>query len=102
MNEFAMLAIALLAGVLLGLFFYGGLWWTIRKSFSSTQPAGWLFGSFFLRTFVTVGGFYVVLKGGWQCLAVCLVGFLIARTLVVQFSRAPSETDYERAGQRAP
>ena len=35
MNEFLILAVALAAGLLLGAFFFGGLWWTVRKGASS-------------------------------------------------------------------
>ena len=45
MNETLSLVLALVAGVLLGAIFFGGLWWTVRKGVSSKQPALWFFGS---------------------------------------------------------
>jgi hypothetical protein len=36
MNEILGLMPALIAGVLLGAMFFGGLWWTVRKGVSST------------------------------------------------------------------
>ena len=56
MNEVLLLALALSAGVLLGGIFFGGLWWTVRKGVSSTQPALWFFGSLLLRMSVTLTG----------------------------------------------
>ena len=41
MNESLTLALAWVAGVLLGAIFFGGLWWTVRKGVSSQQPALW-------------------------------------------------------------
>ena len=37
MNEPLSLASALVAGVLLGAFFFGGLWWTVREGLSSKR-----------------------------------------------------------------
>ena len=55
--------LTLVAGVcwrawLLGALFFGGLWWTVRKGVSSTQPALWFFGSLLLRTSIALAGFY--------------------------------------------
>ena len=55
MNETLGLALALVAGVLLGAFFFGGLWWTVRKGVSSERPALWFFGSLLLRMSVDPG-----------------------------------------------
>ena len=49
MNELLTLALALVAGLLLGAIFFGGLWWTVRKGISSKQPALWFLGSLLLR-----------------------------------------------------
>ena len=35
------LALALLAGGVLGSFFFGGLWWTVQKGVASERPAIW-------------------------------------------------------------
>lgn len=91
MTEILKLIVALPAGVLLGVFFFGGLWWTINRSLAAAQPAILIMGSFLLRTVVTVGGFYVALLGGWQSLVTCMVGFLIARVVVTRMVRAPGE-----------
>ena len=59
MNEPLGLASALVAGVLLGAFFFGGLWWTVRKGLSSNRAALWFLGSLLLRMSVTLTGFYL-------------------------------------------
>ncbi|MDH4194979.1 MAG: ATP synthase subunit I, partial [Nitrospirota bacterium] len=78
MNEILGLMPALIAGVLLGAMFFGGLWWTVRKGVSSTRPARWFFGSLLLRTSITLAGFYVVSDGHWMRLLACLLGFTLA------------------------
>ena len=76
MSELFSVILVLLAGVLLGTLFFGGLWWTVQKVVSSTQPALLLVCSLVLRTIVTVAGFYFVSRGDWRRLLSCVLGFL--------------------------
>ncbi|MDI1253675.1 ATP synthase subunit I [Thermomonas sp.] len=78
------LVLAVLAGVVLGAFFFGGLWWTVNRSMVSPQPALLILVSFLLRSVVAVGGFYLALQGGWQPLLACMGGFLVARALLTR------------------
>lgn len=91
MTEAISLVLAVLAGVVLGAFFFGGLWWTVNRSMVSAQPALLILGSFLLRSVVVVGGFYLALQGGWKCLVACLAGFLVSRALLTRIigKRAP-------------
>ena len=89
MNDMAMLALSGGAGVLLGAIFFGGLWWTVRRSLSSKQPALWLLGSFLLRTSLILTGFYFVAGGYWARLSACLLGFVAGRLLVTRLAHAP-------------
>jgi F1F0 ATPase subunit 2 len=87
MNEILHVLPALIAGMLLGAMFFGGLWWTVRKGVSSTRPGFWFFGSLLLRTSMTLVGFYVVSDGHWERLLVCLLGFTIARLIATRLTR---------------
>lgn len=91
MNETLALVMAWIAGGALGALFFGGLWWTVRKSLASTKPALWMFGSLLLRMGVTMTGFYFVGGGDWQRLLSCLVGFIMARQLVTRLTRLTEE-----------
>jgi F1F0 ATPase subunit 2 len=92
MSEHLDLALALFAGALFGVVFFGGLWWTVQKGVSSERPALWFLGSLLLRTALILAGFYVVAQGHWSRLVACLLGFLIARVIVVKrLTRAPLE-----------
>jgi len=82
---------AWVAGGVLGVVFFGGLWWTVRKSLSAAKPALWVLGSLLLRMGATMAGFYVVSGGDWQRLLSCLVGFVMARQLVTRLTRLPEE-----------
>lgn len=91
MNEILNLVLALLSGFLLGAFFFGGLWWTVRKGLSSGRPALWFLGSMLLRTGISVAGFYFASGGQWDRLIVCLLGFFIMRHIVTRLTGLPEE-----------
>lgn len=88
MSEMTALALvlALLGGAVLGVMFFGGLWWTIRLGVRSTAPARWFLGSLVLRMGVAVGGMALFSHRDWRQLIVCLLGFLLARWWVVRSS----------------
>ncbi len=92
MIEALRLAAALAVGILLGAVFFGGLWWTVFKSFSSKQPAAWFLSSLLLRTGFVLTGFYFAARGGWKSLLVCLLGFVAARMMVIRVTRVLEET----------
>ena len=94
MNETTILAAALAAGVLIGAIFFGVLWWTVRRGVTAKNPALWFLGSSLLRTSVALTGFYFVAHGDWKKLLFCLLGFLIARVIVLRFTRSNKETNH--------
>jgi F1F0 ATPase subunit 2 len=83
-SEIVTLALAWIAGVLLGGVFFGGLWWTVRKALYSPLPAVWFLGSLLLRMGITLAGFYLVGQGDWRRLVTCLAGFVMARLVVMR------------------
>jgi F1F0 ATPase subunit 2 len=84
------LLLAWLAGGALGAFFFGGLWWTVRKGLDASNPALWILLSVLLRTGVALTGFYFVAGADWQRLLACLVGFMMARQIVMRLTREVS------------
>ena len=91
MNETLSLVLALVTGVLLGAIFFGGLLWTVRKGVLSKRPALWFFGSLLLRTSIALAGFYFIGRGHWKRLLVCLLGFVMARFIVIRLTGPPVE-----------
>ena len=105
MNDIPFLALAFIAGASLGAFFFGGLWWTIQKGVSSESPAIWFLVSLLLRTGVVLVGFYFIAQAHWSRLAACLLGFVVARFVVVRrLERLPAEepTRSEKETSLAP
>ena len=86
MSDGLLYALALLAGIVLGTIFFGGLWWTVLKALSARRPALWFISSMLLRTGITLAGFYVVSAGDWKRLLVCLLGFVVARLIVTRLT----------------
>lgn len=76
-------ALAWVAGVGLGLFYFGGLWLTIRRLPTCRWPAPLLAASFVGRTAVVLVGFYFVMGGRWERIVASLLGFVMARHLLI-------------------
>lgn len=84
------LLLACTAGGVLGLLFFGGLWWTLRRAFDSPRPALWVGASLLLRIACVAAGFVLVSAGDWRRMLSCLLGFWAARWLVVRLTGRPS------------
>ncbi len=82
---------AALAGLALGGFFFGSLWWAVRRTLSATAATPSVLshlGILVLRLAITLLGFYAVGAGHWQRLLACLAGFLVARMVVTRLTQA--------------
>jgi F1F0 ATPase subunit 2 len=99
MTDYCSLALAgaLLAGVTLGTIFFGGLWWTVRRGAVSPTPTRWFLGSLVLRSAIVVAGFYAVGAGQPLRLGMCLLGFVLARAIVMRTTR-PRSTVVAKVG----
>lgn len=75
---------ALFMGTGLGLFYFGGLWLTVKRLSQSSQPALLSLASFFVRTAVALSGFYYVMEGRLALLLAAMTGFLIIRFFLVR------------------
>ena len=94
MNETLTLVLASVAGILLGALFFGGLWWTVQKGVSSKRSALWFLGSLLLRMSIALAGIYFVSGGHWERLLACLIGFIMARLIILRLTRAANKPPY--------
>jgi len=100
MNEISVLLLAAAGGGLLGLFYFGGLRWTLRKCLDSRSAALWLSGSFLLRTAACLYGFYWIGAADLGRILACLAGFIVARSVLTRLPGAARAAD-DSAAQAA-
>ncbi len=79
------------AGAGLGAFFYGGLWWTVKKLPQVRHPAVWMLASFAARTVVTVTGLFWLMAEDWRRLLVAVAGFVTARVIGMAMAKKKPE-----------
>ena len=99
MNEYLWLLLTGIGGIVLGSIFFGGLWWTVCRGMSSRQPALWFPVSRLLRIGIVLTGFYLIGQGRWERLTACLLGFIVARMLVVRLARYVSDHNGDTSGK---
>ena len=86
-SELITLAARFAGGITIGLFFFGGLAWTVRRLPGARHPAVLVLTSFVVRMSVTVAG--LALLGGrkWQHYLAAMVGFVFAKLTAVTLQR---------------
>lgn len=76
------LILILLAGLGLGILFYGGLWMTVRALPGSRHPTVLALASFWGRTALVIAGLLLAMAHRWQNAIAFLLGFVLARVLL--------------------
>ncbi len=100
MIEFLRYTWILGAGVAIGVFFFGGLWWTVHRAVALPIPGLWFLGSSILRTGFTLVAFWLVTDGNWRRMIACLAGFVAARLAVTWLTRVGPEPTVVRVPAR--
>ena len=91
MSEPIPLVLAFAAGLGLALFYFGGLWLTVRWLPTTRWPVLLTLGSLLGRMGVVMVGFYLIMAGHWERLVACVIGFTLMRFVVVARTR-PADT----------
>jgi len=84
MNQLLFMFLAFMAGIAVGLFYFGGLWLTIKRLPGARHPGVLTLVSLLIRLGVTLAVFYLVMAGRWERLLVCLAGFVLVRLVLVR------------------
>ena len=95
MNQVLFMFLAFMAGAGLGIIFFGGLWVTVHRALKSNMPGLWFAGGLISRITITMLGFYLVGAGNWQRLVVCTIGFIVARFIVLRYTKTIDEKRME-------
>jgi F1F0 ATPase subunit 2 len=91
MNEISNLIWPFIVGLVLGIVFFGGLWFTVKKIITSKMPALLMMGSFIFRIGIVLAGFYFIGLGDWKKVGMCLIGFIAARFAVIYYTKSVDE-----------
>lgn len=87
------IATGLGAGLLLGVMFFAGLWWTVDRALLRTNVALWLAASYLIRFALLAGSLYVLSRDNpVRGVAACL-GVIVSRAAVSHFNAITSAGD---------
>jgi F1F0 ATPase subunit 2 len=67
----------------LGIFYFSCLWFTVQRLTRTQHPVLLVIGSGLVRLGLALLAFYFMIGGRWERLLIALVGFLLARTLLI-------------------
>ena len=81
-------------GAVLGLLFFGGLWWSLQGISRRRHPRWFLGLSFLVRALVTLGGIWLALHHSVAAFLGSVVGFALVRPMLTHRLGAP-----KRGGQ---
>jgi F1F0 ATPase subunit 2 len=98
MNDSLIQILSLASGILFGLFYFGGLWLTLKHITDSKQLSLLTVGSFLGRSIVCLFGFYLISGKGLEALAFSLAGFMLSKfAFIRRFNpHGREEVDYGR------
>ena len=91
-NLLVELVLALLAGTLLGIFFFAGLWWTVNQLQSSHHVALLFIISLLVRSTIVITGFYFIIGKDWHNLLAGLFGFMLVRLITTRYIQLKQQT----------
>jgi len=78
-----LMAAAVVWGLVLGVFYFGGLWMTVRKMAVSKNPKTLMLSSYLIRLGVVLPGLWLILKQ--DAAAFCIAfGVFVATRFVIQ------------------
>ncbi len=95
MTEWHQIALGVSAGLLMGLFFFGGLWLTVRRvTAPCRRPMLLVLISFLIRGAVMALCFYALARwAGWVAILASLAGMMVVRGMLNHVTRPGSRRD---------
>ena len=74
----------ILIGAGLGMFYFGGLWFSVKSLCGAARPFRWMFVSYVIRMTAVAGIFSVlVVNRLWISMVITFVVFLLARQIMI-------------------
>lgn len=95
------LGVSVLAGAVLAILYFGGLWLTVRRLPRVSRPALWTVASFIIRTALVAGGFVaIVLFFGWQGAIAGMGAMIVLRVVISNRVRRVPDVEDREGGSR--
>lgn len=79
MNDIIILFLIFVSGLILGIIFYGGLWFTVKQGITSQGAWWWFIISYYVRLSIVISGFYFIGQSDWRRFLTCFAGFVVVR-----------------------
>ncbi len=79
------MVIAFLTGVLLGVVFFGGLYFSVNRMVDMKHPAVFMIASLIIRMLIVVLGLYLIRGDNFYNIPLALLGIILARTLLTSW-----------------
>jgi len=79
------LSLSFLLGVALGFLHFSGLWITVNYLPKAKRPVLAVLLSFVFRIAMVLVAFYFIMGERWERLGACVLGFILARSILVYF-----------------
>lgn len=76
--------LAAIWGIVLGIFYFGGLWWTVRSLSRKNRPKLWVGLSYLVRTSLVLLGFWLVMRKDLLAFFFTLVAFFLMRFVMIR------------------
>ncbi len=87
MSDVGQIGLSALFGVLLGMVFFGGLFWTVQRGLQSQRPALTFVVSYFVRIFFVAICFWWMASHQWGSLPTCLCALVATRSVFTRLTR---------------
>jgi F1F0 ATPase subunit 2 len=84
MTDAVYLIASLAAGAILGIVYFRGLWQTVLRLPDFKRPAWSMSWSFAARVGIVMAGFYFIMQGHLERLAMAMAGFILVRQILVR------------------
>jgi F1F0 ATPase subunit 2 len=90
------LLLEFMAGIVLGVIYFGGLWLTVRNLGKTRNPAFIVMSSFVIRTLLIVAALYAITSARWDHLVAAVAGFIVSRVILTRYLAVPNPRTGEK------
>jgi F1F0 ATPase subunit 2 len=75
--------LSVIAGILLSIIYFGGLWYTIKNIEKWRSPWLLITGSYLARSVIVLASFYLLIMNHWSYMVAAFIAFMITRQAIV-------------------